>query len=76
VWGKAGEGTGAGRRGRFKGTVQRDFTLVFIICINRPRPEYEPFLILKLFRDFHDLIAKTTFFTQFRRNPFGKIIFL
>jgi hypothetical protein len=44
--------------------------------MDRLRPEYELLLILiKVFRDPHDLITKTTFFTRFRRNPFGKIIF-
>jgi hypothetical protein len=38
------------------------------------RPEHEPLLILKFFREPHDLITKTTFFARFRRNPFEKII--
>jgi hypothetical protein len=40
--------------------------------MDRPRLEYEPLLILKFFRDLHDLITKTTFYTRFRRKLLGK----
>jgi hypothetical protein len=43
--------------------------------IDRARPEYVPLLLLKLFRGPHDFRLKNIFFTRFRRNPFGKIIF-
>jgi hypothetical protein len=43
--------------------------------IDRPRPKYEPLLILKLFRNPHDFTTNMAFFTRLRRNPFGKIIF-
>jgi hypothetical protein len=43
--------------------------------IDRARPEYEPLVIKKIFRGPHDFTSKKIFFTQFRRNPFGKIIF-
>jgi hypothetical protein len=45
------------------------------ILIDRPWPEYEPLLIFQLFGGPHDLKSKKIFFTRFRRNPFGKIIF-
>jgi hypothetical protein len=48
----------------------------FVTYIDRPRPENEPLLILKIFRDPHKLITKTTLFTRFRRNHFGKIILI
>ncbi len=35
---------------RDKETVQREL-ISFLTYINRPRPEYEPFLILTFFRD-------------------------
>ncbi len=34
----------------FKGTVQRDCSSVFFTYMDRPRPEYEPLLVLKFFR--------------------------
>jgi hypothetical protein len=43
--------------------------------IDRPRPEYEPLLILKFFRNPHDFTTNTAFFARLRGNPFGKIIF-
>jgi hypothetical protein len=43
--------------------------------IDRPRPEYEPLLILKFFGNSHDFTTNTAFFARLRRNPFGKIIF-
>jgi hypothetical protein len=46
----------------------------YIYSIDRARPEYEPLLILKLFRGPHDLRSKTIFFTRLRRNRFQKII--
>jgi hypothetical protein len=41
-----------------------------------PRSKYESLLILKIFRVPHDLLTKTTSFTQFGRNPFRKIIII
>jgi hypothetical protein len=43
--------------------------------IDRARPEYESLLILKFFRGPLDFRSKKIFFTRFRRNPFGRIIF-
>jgi hypothetical protein len=43
--------------------------------IERARPEYEPLLLLKFFRGPHNFRSNNIFFTWFRRNPFGKIIF-
>ncbi len=57
-----------------KGTVQRDFNLVFLTYIDRARPEYEPLLILKFFRGPHDFRSTKIFFTRLRRNRFRKII--
>ncbi len=58
-----------------KGTVQRDFNFIFFTYIDRPRPEYEPLLIFKFFRNPHDFTTSTDFFARLRRNSFGKIIF-
>jgi hypothetical protein len=60
---------------QFKGTVQRDTNFVFLTYIDSTRSEYEPLLILNLFRGPHDFRSKKNFFTLFRRNLFGKIIF-
>ncbi len=43
--------------------------------IDRARPEYEPLLILTFFRGPHGFRWKKIFFTRFRKNSFGKIIF-
>jgi hypothetical protein len=55
-----------------------DILIMFfdIQYIDRTRPECEPLLLLKIFRGPHDFRSKNIFFTRFRRNPFGKIIFL
>ncbi len=52
-----------------------EILILFLTYIDRARPEYEPLLILKFFRGPHDFRSKKIFFTQFRRNPFGKIKF-
>jgi hypothetical protein len=51
-----------------KGTVQQYFNFVLFTHTDRPRPEYKSLLILKFFRDAHDLITKTTFFMKLRRT--------
>jgi hypothetical protein len=50
------------------------FSFRFLAHMDRPRPRYELLLILIFFRDSNDFRSKTTFFVQFKRNPFGKII--
>jgi hypothetical protein len=60
----------------FKGTIQCDFNLVFFTYTDRPRPVYEPLLILTFFRDPHHLIAKTTFSHSSGETLFEKLYFL
>jgi hypothetical protein len=51
------------------------FKFCLLTYIDRARPECEPLLILKFFRGPHDFRPKKIFFTWFKENLFGKIIF-
>jgi hypothetical protein len=62
-------------KSKLKGQSGEILISFFFTYIDRHRPQYESLLILKFVSDPHDLITKMTFFTKFRRNPFGKIIF-
>ncbi len=41
-----------------------EILILFFTYINRPRPEYEPLLILKFFRSPHDFTTNTAFFSR------------
>jgi hypothetical protein len=43
--------------------------------IDRPNPEYEPVLILKIFRNPHDFLTNMAFFPRFRGTLSEKLYF-